>query len=214
MLKNRLLLTFIFIILHFTVFNNALCEIFEQNNIFIDIPSNMTTVKSDFPMVIAQIKYKDKDFPTVTITNEQSKDTANLLPQELEARLKETYERLGFKVLTSNFLKTQAISTYTSNLFQIEYTYNGLLFVSLINIFTYNDQTHYITTINKIDNQTPLKETIKFQEGFLNFISLEKKTLTNDSKSSNETKNNSASNILIGCIALLGSAILFAGKKS
>ena len=214
MLKNRLLLTFIFIILHFTVFNNALCEICEQNNIFIDIPSNMTTVKSDFPMVIAQIKYKDKDFPTVTITNEQSKDTSNLLPQELEARLKETYERLGFKVLTSNFLKTQAISTYTSNLFQIEYTYNGLLFVSLINIFTYNDQTHYITTINKIDNQTPLKETIKFQEGFLNFISLEKKTLTNNSKSSNETKNNSASNILIGCIALLGSAILFAGKKS
>ena len=214
MLKNRLLLTFIFIILHFTVFNNALCEIFEQNNIFIDIPRNMTTVKSDFPMVIAQIQYKDKDFPTVTITNEQSKDTANLLPQELEASLKETYERLGFKVLTSNFLKTQAISTYTSNLFQIEYTYNGLLFVSLINIFTYNDQTHYITTINKIDNQTPLKETIKFQEGFLNFISLEKKTLTNDSKSSNETKSNSASNILIGCIALLGSAILFAGKKS
>ena len=86
--------------------------------------------------------------------------------------------------------------------------------MSLINIFTYNDQTHYITTINKIDSQTPLKETIKFQEGFLNFISLEKKTLTNDSKSSNETKNNSASNILIGCSALLGSAILFAGKKS
>ena len=214
MLKNRFLLTFTLFILCFIASNPVFAEIFEQNGIFIDIPSNMTTIKSELPMVITQIKYKTRDFPTITITKENEEIKDDYLPQELEIKLKETYEGLGFKVLSSNFLKNQQISSYSSNLFQVEYTYSGLLFVSLINIFKYDGKVHYVTTINKLDNQTPLKDTLKFQEKFLNFISLKKKTLTNSSKSDNETKNNSASNILMGCIALLGSAILFAGKKS
>ncbi|MGI6680471.1 MAG: hypothetical protein ACOX3T_03140 [Bdellovibrionota bacterium] len=212
MLKTRFYTTFLAFSFFFTAFAAFSQEIIEQKDIFIDIPSQMTSVKSDNPYVVAQMKFKYKNFPTVTITKDEGKGSVGFLPQELEIKLKETYEKLRFSVISSKYLKSQKISNITTNLFQIEYTYGDMLFISLINIFTYNDTLYYITTINELNEENPLELTLQFQESFLNNISLKKK----ENKKFKTTKNGdkTATNVMLACVAVLAMAILYGGSKA
>lgn len=218
MLKTRFFFIFICFILVFCATNGAKAEVFEQDGVFIDYPNTMEQVKSDLPLVVTQLKYKNRDFPTITITYEHKDKNASALPQEIEVKLKETYENLGFNVTSSTFLKSQKISTYTSNLYEIEYTYNGILFISLVNMFDFNDKTYFITIINKIDSSTPLKETHKLQDEFLKYISLQKDDNTFSKETSSATKSDDSTstptNIIIACVVALFGAMLIGSKKA
>ncbi len=184
-------------------------ELLKKQGFLINVPNTMEIIPNAFPLIIAKIKTKDKDFPTVTITLDSSYKETSSSHQVYEDELKTTYENLGLTVKSSKYLKEQNISNIKTKLFKVEYIYNNKYFASLVNIFRFNDKTHYITTINKIKDQSQLDAFLQFQEDFLKNISLEK----DQSSSAQDTTNYTALNILLGIVFLLAGFLLYINKN-
>lgn len=174
----------------------------------ITVPDEMKIIQSNFPLIVTKIKSVKGYFPTVTITQEDTYKQDQKTNEEYEKDLKHTYETLELNVKASNFLREQDISNVKTKLFKVEYTYENKYFVSLINIFPFNDKTHYITTINIINGKSTLEDFLKFQENFLKNISLK-----HEDESPKTIEDYTASNILIGFVFLLAGFLLYRNKN-
>ena len=191
-------------------------NIIKKQGFIIRIPNGMREEATDFPLLVAKILPNRAPFPTITITKEPMHGEQKKTTQELERDLKTTYEGLKYIVKSSSFSGNQTIKpNINSMLFIIQFTNGNSDFVSLVNIFTYDDKIHYITTVNPLNKDSNLANAITFQKKFINYISLE----TDDQKEGKrqltkfDTEKLNIRNILIICAAFLAFFLMARGKR-